>query len=1165
MVGALLGPAPTRAAPTTTPATERAPALQQEPPPPSAAPQAISCDNVPFDRVLTLGAEKEIFVGFRGGFGTSQQAYLQTDVLDANGSNLARDLGWPQGTDTPVSGGGWPVGTAADVNGDGTREMVMVYTDAGNAGRLAIIYANGTSEVKAFSAITNHTQLAIGTISSGENVTERIAVASRTGSNSLELLVVNPQDPESIGPIWRTNQDGRASVESIDLAVGDTDLDGSSDDMILGIQRQGGQAEVIVLTRDGTVGSVGSGSNLARDMRLIAAISPGGGTSISVQVAAGDLDGDYSDEVIFAQEDYNAPSSPSASIDLIGYRLNYAADKKSATFEELVDTALPGNTGSLQLAAGDTDRDGLAEAVLAYEQFGNDAGLRVRAYDIAGGTSGADPLRWTERGFFSNIADGRNDPQQMQLAVGDMDKNGREDIVAAFRDGGNQLQVVRLRDTAAPGVASSQPLTFQAVRRDAEGGRNSAFGITLALGDSDNDSLKAYYDDHPTVTVRCREVEEPTISSAVFTPPYWSAIQFGSERHATIGKAFTGTVSNGTGFTTSTGHSVFGYVGGEVDATVAEFAARLTFGYETTSALTRENGSSTSQTISTGWSNQNSLAVVHNAKFHCYNYQLRTGTSADQGSMRFCRPVASVEMAPSIDTWDSTYGPIANPDARQWAPIARDWASLTIFREETATQSSTAPGGEARRAADGTPDGESANGSVSSTNQENVPWWQVDLGARKEISKIRVWNRGGTSCDAACRAKLTNVHVFVSDIDPATISNDPQVLKNDQRVRSYFHSGPAETVINLLTLGAQNKPILGRYVRVQLAGTGQLQLAEVQVFGRNTVEPDRYPLAARDNGTLVGGKYQPATDGWFEVQLFNPETTTTRWVRVRGNLLWNGASSTVLGDKQIGPGGSMPSWLLTNETSSWNTTARAISQEMRVGAEFDAAVGVGAKVTFGGGYEASFGREEQETRTVSWSDTFEVGGGVAGFPDAWDWAKQCSYTIEPIQYELTEYATSGFAHRMMMVDYLVPDNLLKRGPGLSACQPSTPGATPSFTSDADRGAPGSTFTMVARNFAAGGQATLQVRGPGEAAFRNLAQLTLDANGGLVFALSTSPTSRAGEYQVRLIVVPPGETTTQNADLKFTLDATAPPVVVDPDILPVDIDNGRQLFLPVTSR
>jgi RHS repeat-associated protein len=76
----------------------------------------------------------------------------------------------------------------------------------------------------------------------------------------------------------------------------------------------------------------------------------------------------------------------------------------------------------------------------------------------------------------------------------------------------------------------------------------------------------------------------------------------------------------------------------------------------------------------------------------------------------------------------------------------------------TASQSSTAFGGTANRANDGNTDGNFADGSVSHTDYQNQPWWQVDLGSSQQVSSVNVWNR--TDC---CQSRTTNFNVIVSD------------------------------------------------------------------------------------------------------------------------------------------------------------------------------------------------------------------------------------------------------------------------------------------------------------------------------------------------------------------------------------------------------------------
>jgi azurin len=59
-----------------------------------------------------------------------------------------------------------------------------------------------------------------------------------------------------------------------------------------------------------------------------------------------------------------------------------------------------------------------------------------------------------------------------------------------------------------------------------------------------------------------------------------------------------------------------------------------------------------------------------------------------------------------------------------------------------ATQSSTSNGGEAPRAIDGKTDGSFGNNSQThSVENENNPWWELDLGGNRSIDSVTIWNR----------------------------------------------------------------------------------------------------------------------------------------------------------------------------------------------------------------------------------------------------------------------------------------------------------------------------------------------------------------------------------------------------------------------------------------
>jgi hypothetical protein len=103
------------------------------------------------------------------------------------------------------------------------------------------------------------------------------------------------------------------------------------------------------------------------------------------------------------------------------------------------------------------------------------------------------------------------------------------------------------------------------------------------------------------------------------------------------------------------------------------------------------------------------------------------------------------------------------------------------------------------------------------TKVEAQPWWQVDTGSSQRIDKIAVYNRAD-----CCTDRLADYYVFVSDTPFASSSlSDTLAQPGVWSVHQTGQAGRPTTI----DLGHT-----GRYVRVQLAGTNQLALAEVQVL-----------------------------------------------------------------------------------------------------------------------------------------------------------------------------------------------------------------------------------------------------------------------------------------------------------------------------------------------
>ena len=207
-----------------------------------------------------------------------------------------------------------------------------------------------------------------------------------------------------------------------------------------------------------------------------------------------------------------------------------------------------------------------------------------------------------------------------------------------------------------------------------------------------------------------------------------------------------------------------------------------------------------------------------------------------------------------------------------------------------ATQSSTLAGYTttgASYAVDGNTDGSFFNGSVTHTNTDANAWWQVDLGASAAVTSVTIWNR--TDC---CSSRLTDYWVFVSDT-PFLATDMPATLQN-RASTFYSHQTTAPNPSVIIPFTAR-----GRYVRVQLSGTDNLSLAEVEVYGTGG-SPAPPNLAqnklATQSSTLpeYGSTYAGvAVDGNTDGNFFNGSVTHTN---IDANAWWQvdlGATQTI--------------------------------------------------------------------------------------------------------------------------------------------------------------------------------------------------------------------------------------------------------------------------------
>ena len=167
-----------------------------------------------------------------------------------------------------------------------------------------------------------------------------------------------------------------------------------------------------------------------------------------------------------------------------------------------------------------------------------------------------------------------------------------------------------------------------------------------------------------------------------------------------------------------------------------------------------------------------------------------------------------------------------------------------LAKNKPATQSSTDGTSLASRAVDGNTNGDFAAGSVTQTALQAQPYWLTDLGANAMISSVRIWNR--SDC---CANRLSNFHVFVSDT-PITGMTVAEV-QAQAGVLDIPFPGTATATTTL----AVNRS--GRYVRIQLEGTNNLNLAEVEVLGR--VVTNQAPTVTLQSPANGASGFAPAT------------------------------------------------------------------------------------------------------------------------------------------------------------------------------------------------------------------------------------------------------------------------------------------------------------------
>lgn len=175
-------------------------------------------------------------------------------------------------------------------------------------------------------------------------------------------------------------------------------------------------------------------------------------------------------------------------------------------------------------------------------------------------------------------------------------------------------------------------------------------------------------------------------------------------------------------------------------------------------------------------------------------------------------------------------------------------------------QSSGDDGSRSGAAVSGVP-----SGSFSfCTNDEQDPWWDVDLGATVPIGRIVLWNRDDAGLDGAERARPLRIMTSY-DADAWTTILESRVV---------FGGRSAGTPLVLDSL----LPLHGRHVRVQLERFGALHLDQVEIHA--SLPPLRWGSVggvARNGRNVVARAVQWHDSGFFS----NCSTTLETLVHLR--------------------------------------------------------------------------------------------------------------------------------------------------------------------------------------------------------------------------------------------------------------------------------------------
>lgn len=985
----------------------------------TSAAATIDCnDPIPGQKAMLIGEDEVALV-----YHTNNHPALSDVYWDSDGSNLVYKGGSYRSSISALQSNSWMTIAWGDLNGDDQYEYISAFRDKSK--RVGAITDKTTTEWYNSNSVWEGDSVAYLDVATGNldraNNDDEIVIAFRNDTNDIHVAVLDgnssggiAQSPNALYGEWTDSTNNRGDIDHVAVATGDLDGDGYDDEIVVVFKDKASDLQAMVLRRDGaTLTPLWlSGGMTAEGRGDVAKSESLWGNRYPIDVTTGDIDGDKRDEAIVGFR-LGDPASGKQQLLVLKYtgqdtrgNTDPLDDKYSMDTRVFLTENLWQKYGhyfmaalSVSLTTGDFDGDGIDEIGIGLGSLldNSEHGDRIwetylATYDYVPMSSPEwqsmqckdtqgyrDCLRylnyWKSGGTSLGLFENEQQPEaDVRIDAGELDGDGKDEIVLlrkSHSSGDGEIYAFDAESSLHKRSSATFSPTADTIDR-----------FWVALGDKDGNARYGVY------TGACRVLKQAQVNAVIHAPPHWPEEEVPGypgevspnwdEAGAASGMK-TGT-GGGTGQTTETSVGASVRLAPELPLEEAPINIGPSFTFEWEKATSLEQKTTTEGVDGSKFITHvpwqfgeeeayfNAIGFVETV-FWCYDY-----TEARYGLMTVCLPRPEGEMTAlnaSLEWWygdGAQQGRATYPDS--WVPVG-----VNLAEGRAATQSGLYGSGTANLAVDGNTNGNYFEGSVQHTAYQQYAWWEVDLGGAQAIDAVQLWNR--TDC---CAERATNFYVFVAE-HPFT-STVPSELIN-AGVWHYHVTGEAGRP-TVVPVGHE-----GRYVRVQLAGTNDLHLAEVQVYGVPGAV-DQWPTN------------QPITNTTSAFTLVWP---SGQQQQVSGRVIYT-RKGTQLGLRP-GLGGQDFDMGLAQEGEQ--VTEDSTSKSFSLGMELKPA----------GGGERSWGSTDKTSYVLSWKSELEFSGSVGGLSH--HESADRSYAFMPYVWLQRITSSGGVNQAFLVLDYWVSD------------------------------------------------------------------------------------------------------------------------------------------------